>query len=129
MKAGGPTVLSTDGGPDWEGGSVTGGHTGSGYSVNTGVVAPTGGMLYANRDVSIPGYMDQGVYEGLFSHERYDRGELPEMDYVIPISNGDYVVNLYMGNFCNCTRDVGERIFDIAIEGTVVRSDLDLITE
>ncbi|WP_405397996.1 PQQ-dependent sugar dehydrogenase [Maribacter sp. Asnod2-G09] len=129
IKSAGPTVPSTDGGPDWLGGAPSGAHSGTGYSVNTGVSAPATGMLYVDRDPSIPSYIDQTTYGSLFSHERWDGPGAPEMQYSVPLPNGDYRVNIYVGNFCSCTDEVGERVFGITVEGNVVRNGLDLITE
>ncbi|MFT5737770.1 MAG: hypothetical protein ACI9SG_002120 [Maribacter sp.] len=128
IKSAGPTVVSMDGGPDWLGEAPSGAYTGSGYSINTGVSAPVSGMSFTNRDASIPSNMNQQTYEALFSNERWDGLGAPEMEYDIPLPNGDYTVNLYLVNFCTCTEEVGERVFGIAIEGSVVRASLDLIT-
>ncbi|WP_321826982.1 PQQ-dependent sugar dehydrogenase [Maribacter dokdonensis] len=129
IKSAGPTQVSTDEGPDWLGGAPSGAYIGTGYSVNTGVSAPATGMIYDNRHSSIPSYIDAVTYEALFSNERWDGSGIPEMQYSIPLPNGDYTINLYLGNFCTCTDEIGERIFGIAIEGEEVRSALDLISE
>ncbi len=120
-------VSSTDNGPDWEATPTDFAYTGTSFSVNTGRNAP-GNMQYANRDSSIPNYIDEVTFNGIFGGERYDERSGQEMDFSIPIANGNYTVNLYVGNTFNGTNDIGDRIFDILIEGVVVENNLDLIS-
>uniref|UniRef100_UPI003D330453 malectin domain-containing carbohydrate-binding protein n=2 Tax=Flavobacteriaceae TaxID=49546 RepID=UPI003D330453 len=70
-----------------------------------------------------------GLYASLFSRERWDPATGPEMTYGIPLADGDYVVNLYLGDHYYATDAVGDRVFSVALEGTVVRGDLDLVSE
>ena len=49
------------------------------------------------------------------------------MEFSIPLPNGDYTVNLFVGNSFSGTDQVGERIFDILLEGNIVEDNLDLI--
>ncbi len=121
------TVTASDGGPDWESNPNNGSYTGTFYSVNTGNNY-NGSFSYANRDSSIPAYIDTQTFSGIFGRERYDPGASPEMDFSIPLANGDYTVNLYMGNSWGGSSEVGERIFDISIEGILVENDLDLVS-
>ncbi|OZV69332.1 Kelch repeat-containing protein [Winogradskyella aurantia] len=121
------TITSTDEGPDWESNPNQGAYSGTSYSVNTGnLFAST--FLYSNRDNSIPDYIDEQTFDGLFGSERWDPPSGPEMEFTIPLANGDYTVNLFLGNSFSGTSQPGERIFDILIEGTVVQDNLDLIT-
>lgn len=130
INVGGALISASDGGLDWVANASSGGFISSLYSVNTGrnvnvaTIPP-----YANRDASIPAYIDEITYTALFAQERYDVPAGEEMEYSIPLINDDYLVNLYIGNSFSGTDQVGERIFDIEIEGVVVKDDLDLITE
>ena len=121
------TVSATDGGPDWESNPTNGTYQGTSYSVNAGNNVQSS-FVFANRDASIPAYIDQTTFNGLFGQERYDPGSAPEMEFSIPIANGTYTVNLFLGNSFIGTDQVGERVFDIIIEGAVVEDNLDLIT-
>ncbi|WP_411893370.1 malectin domain-containing carbohydrate-binding protein [Winogradskyella sp. A2] len=128
INAGSPTTInSTDNGPDWESNPSQGSYSGVSYSVNTGNISNTN-FLYSNRDSSIPDYIDEATFDEIFSQERWDEISGEEMAFSIPISNGNYKINLYLGNNCTCTNQIGERIFDILIEGTLVKDNLDLVS-
>ncbi|MEO1029897.1 MAG: kelch repeat-containing protein [Bacteroidota bacterium] len=127
ISAGSPSVVSsTDSGPDWESNPDEGAYNGTSYAVNTGRIASTS-FVYANRHSSIPSYIDETTFNGLFNYERWDDGPDPEMEFTIPISNGNYTVNLYVGNNYEGTDQVGERVYDILLEGNLVENDLDLV--
>ncbi|OQD43090.1 hypothetical protein BUL40_08350 [Croceivirga radicis] len=128
INASGPMVLATDGGPDWQAGAGGGAQDMGGYQVSSGRLGGNNSNVsYANRDVSIPSWMSAATYEGLFRNERWDDGIAPELSYDFPLPNGTYQVNLYMGNWCSCTSEVGERVFDVSMEGGVVHSKVDLV--
>ncbi|MEN8788311.1 MAG: malectin domain-containing carbohydrate-binding protein, partial [Flavobacteriaceae bacterium] len=129
VNSGGTNVTSTDIHLNWEDNSVQGIQTGDNYSVNTGLINELGSIAYENRDQSIPAYLDESTFNGLFAQERYDVASAPEMEYTYPLDNGDYVVNLYLSNRFSDTSQPGDRVFDIFIEGNLVRDNLDLITE
>jgi PKD repeat protein len=129
VNAGGGQFNSTDIASFWEDNSQSGAQQGGNYSVNTGTVISFGGIAFDQRDASIPAYIDAGTFGQLFSSERFDGAAAPDMEYSFPLDNGEYVVNLYMGNAFAGTSQPGQRIFDLLIEGAVVRDNLDLITE
>ena len=127
INAGSPTTIpASDGGPDWESNPSSGAYSGSSYAVNTGVNYNSS-FLYANRDVSIPAYIDGTTFSSLFNRERSDRSSAPQMEFTIPLPNGNYTVNLYLGNSYAGTSQIGNRIFDIFIEDILVQDDLDLV--
>ncbi|NER16888.1 PKD domain-containing protein, partial [Spongiivirga citrea] len=121
------TVPASDGGPDWESNPVNNEYQGTGYSVNTGINVNSN-LQYASRDASIPTYVDESVFGGLFNRERFDVSSGEEMEFVVPLADGDYTVNLFLGNNYGGTSAVGDRVFDILLEGVVVEDNLDLIT-
>lgn len=129
INAGGPEVIATDGGPDWEANNATGTTTGENYAVTSGFPFSVGiGDMppYSERDASVPGYIDEDTYFNLF---RYERGESPttfQMIFSIAIPNGDYILNYYGTNIYNGTSDPGERIFSINVEGERRIEHLDL---
>ena len=69
----------------------------------------------------------------LYQTERYG-GEITPLNYAIPVpGDGQYTVNLlmaeiYIGNI-NPNLGVGDRIFDVSIEGNVVLDDYDLFAD
>src|SRR5690606_34023138 len=50
----------------------------------------------------------------------------PTMGYTVPLPNGQYLINLYLGNGFSGTSTAGKRYFDIGIENNIVSSSLDL---
>ncbi|GLU44904.1 PKD domain-containing protein [Allomuricauda sp. NBRC 101325] len=127
INAGGNQVSPTDIGPKWEDNSVNGAQIGGNYAVNTGNVTNFVGTVYDNRDSSIPAYIDAATFAELFAEDRYDPSSLPEMEYTLALDNGNYVVNLFTANAYNGASQVGDRIFDISIEGNLVEDDFDVV--
>lgn len=129
INAAGAEITPTDIGSKWEDNATIGAQTGSNYSVNTGLITNTLGVIqFDNKDMSIPAYVDSSTFNTIFAQERYDESSVPIMEYDIPISNGDYVVQLYVGNSFTGTQNIGDRVFDILLEGVIVENDLDLIS-
>ncbi|MEM7379888.1 MAG: malectin domain-containing carbohydrate-binding protein [Bacteroidota bacterium] len=127
INAGGVLITATDARGDWQANNATGSFSGAGFSVNTGNIF-NGGLLYANRHSSIPPYIDEATFNAIFAQERWDPASGEEMEFTIPLINGDYTVNLYLGNSFSGTSQPGQRIFDIEIEGSLAENDLDLVT-
>ncbi|WP_232830149.1 malectin domain-containing carbohydrate-binding protein [Lewinella sp. IMCC34191] len=125
IRANGSTLAATDGGnPPWSGNIPEGQQNGSyndiSFAVNTGTYST---QNVTGRHTSLPDYVPQA----LFTNERYDVEAAPEMEWTFDLPQGNYVVRLYMGNGFNGTSEVGERVFDISIEGQLVEDDLDLV--
>ena len=124
INAGGEEVAATDDGTDWRFNAASGAFSGGIYSVNTGIALESG-LDFDQRDASIPAYIDEAVFEALFAEERYDAPTGPEMEFQVPLENGDYELKIYVGNFFNGTDEVGDRIFDINVEGALVADNFD----
>ncbi|KJD32042.1 hypothetical protein PW52_15975, partial [Tamlana sedimentorum] len=112
---------------DWESNNTSGAYTGTNYAVNTG-------NAYAHnvnitRHSSIPDYIDNATFNTIFNTERYDVSAAPEMEFNFNVDNADYMVNIFFSNTYNGIDGEGERIFDIAIEGNTVQSNLDLVAQ
>jgi PKD repeat protein len=118
---------ATDNGPNWESNPTNGAYVGSSYTVNTGINVNST-FLFENRHSSIPSYIDQATFTAIFNRERYDQPDGDAMEFNVPLLNGAYTVNLYIGNSYGPTNQVGSRIFDILIENNIVFDNLDLIT-
>jgi hypothetical protein len=127
INAGGATVTADDGGPNWEANTVTGATSGPSYTVNIGNIFAGGIAASTGRHPTIPSYVSDTVFNGLFAQERWDPAGAPEMLWTIPVPNGSYVVNLYFGNSFAGTSAAGQRVYDINIEGGALEvDDLDL---
>ncbi len=127
INAGGGPVTATDAGPNWAAnGNLAGG---TGYTVvSDGNHIFSQAIPAALRHASIPAYVDNATYEALFLQERYDLPAGPELEYLLPLDNGDYVVNLFIGNSYNGAAGVGDRLFSISLENGLVANDLDIIS-
>ncbi|GAB4398930.1 MAG: hypothetical protein OHK0053_18310 [Microscillaceae bacterium] len=121
VNAGDVQITATDEGPDWAANATTGAFTGTGFIVNTGNISTHN---IVGRDASVPAYVPQSI----FAKERWDPPAAPEMQWSFDVSPGNYEVRLYMGNGFSGTSAVGQRVFDIKIEGQLVENDLDLVT-
>jgi N-acetylneuraminic acid mutarotase len=125
IRANGATITATDApNPNWVGitavGAQSGTFNGIDYAVNTGTHST---QNTSGRDASVPSYVPQAIY----TNERYDVAAQPEMEFTFDLPAGDYLVRLYMGNGYGGTDQIGERVFDISMEGQLVQDDLDLV--
>ncbi len=125
VNAGGLAVAGVNGSPNWKDNSSSGAVTGDGYSVNKGTVKNSV-IYWENKHSSIPAYVDQVTFEGIFANERESEGS-GNMIFNIPVSAGEYKVNLYLANSSTGTSNVGSRVFDVKMENSTVMSNVDLI--
>lgn len=125
IRANGATITATDApNPNWVGITATGAQSGSSNGINYAVnLGNHSTHNIAGRDASVPDYAPQAI----FANERWDPEAAPEMQWTFDVTDGDYVVRLYMGNGYAGTGAVGERVFDISMEGQLVENDLDLV--
>jgi hypothetical protein len=121
INAGGSEIAALDGGMNWSADTKSnnslyladpGSNNTSGFSaVEPGATVP----------LSTPGT--------IFDTERWDNGGGSEMQWAFDVPTaGLYEVRLFMGNGYGGTNDPGERVFDVALEGTVLSNfdDIDL---
>lgn len=111
---------------NWVSDSVTGATSNTNFSVNTGNIF-NANFSFENKNPSIPSYINEATFNSLFDQEKYDPAAFPEMEYQIPITNGNYIVNLYLGNTYNGTDQIGDRIYDLLLEENIVKVNLDLV--
>ena len=108
INAGGPTYTDRDG-REW--------------------IADTPYVNTGNKFLSpatITGTRDPVIYKT----ERYDSPSGPEMVYSIPVpSPGQYVVALHFAEVYSETQQIGERVFDVKIEGLPVFNSVDIYRE
>ncbi|MEH6770807.1 putative Ig domain-containing protein [Maribacter arcticus] len=128
VNVGGDLVTATDDATDWKFNNTNGAYTSGMYSVNTGF-SINSTLEFNKKDATVPAYIDNTTFDGIFGRERYDAATGDEMEFKFPLQNGDYVVNLYLGNSYEPANEIGDRIFDILLEGVIVKDNLDLISE
>ena len=75
-------------------------------------------------DPSVPSRTPDQIWET----ERWDPSGGEEMQYEFDVQSGQQVeVRLYFYDGCSCTDAVGERVFDVSVEGQTVLDDFDII--
>jgi PKD repeat protein len=120
INAGGASVAATDGGPEWAA------DTSSTSTLRTsGSSAASYGTVPATTAAVPP-----GTPTALFSSERWDAAGGNEMQWDLAVPAGRTVdVRLYFANRCTCTGSVGQRSFDVSIDGTLVLDDYDIVAD
>ncbi|HST86550.1 MAG TPA: PKD domain-containing protein [Kineosporiaceae bacterium] len=119
VNAGGSTLLSTDSGPDWSGDTSDSALRNSGS--NGAGWGPVGSL-----DSTVP----TGTPTAVFDSERWDPNGDPEMHWTFPVASGTPLqVRLYFANRCSCTSSAGSRKFSVAIDGSSVLSNYDIVAD
>lgn len=117
VNAAGPAVPAMDGGPTWA-------------SDDAGSAYRNGGSNTASYSTSVTedSTVPDGTPAELFGTERWDPADNTEMHWSFPVPAGQKVaVRLYFANQCGCTAAVGQRTFDVGIDGTTVLSKFDIV--
>ncbi len=128
VNAGGTDVTATDGKLNWETNLGEGPVNGIHYSVNTGKIPGANNtFVYQNRHTSVPDYIDEVTFNAIYSKERYDAANGPEMEFKFSVADGDYVVNIYTGNGYKPANNAGARQFDILLENQLKGDDIDVV--
>jgi len=70
---------------------------------------------------------DNEETEDLFQCERWDASASPELTYSFNVPNSRYIVNLFFSNGYTGTAAVGQRIFDIYVEGALKYDNFDQV--
>lgn len=107
VNAAGPALQAADG-PDWssDAGFVSGGNT-----ADWGSTVPF--------DSTVPA----GTPPDIFATERWS-GQ--DWDFAVTPQK-EVTVRLYFANQCGCTAAVGQRVFDVLIDGQIVLDDFDIV--
>ena len=72
------------------------------------------------------GCVDENT-EDIFRCEHFSSPNFSDLVYSFDVPNGSYIVNLLVGNTYTGTTTVGSRLFDVAIESTLVLDDFDQV--
>jgi hypothetical protein len=65
--------------------------------------------------------------EDLLQCEHFDRPTEPELSYAFDVPDGTYLVNLFFANTIEETAEIGDRVFDIVVEGETVYAGFDQV--
>jgi hypothetical protein len=122
VNAAGPTLLANDNGPKWANDtsdSPSPFHNGGSNTADWGNLPITRG---ANLPATTP--------TAIFSTERWSPSDSPSMQWAFPAPIGDdLTVRLYFSNGYSGTSQPGQRVFDVAIDGTTVLDDYDIVAD
>ena len=116
VNAGGPQIAAVDGGPDW-------------LADGAFLVNPGGSGTVSFPAVEAGPTVDSSVPGAIFDTERFDFPGFTNLEYTFDVPEaGDYEVRLYFGNGFGGTSAPGQRVFDVALEGSIPSSldDVDL---
>ena len=76
----------------------------------------------------IDGSVPSGTPEQIWDTERWDQPGGDEMQYEFDVPSGQQVeVRLYFYDGCSCTSNVGDRVFDVSVDGQTLLEDFDVI--
>jgi PKD repeat protein len=121
INTGGPTIPAADNGPDWQADQND-----PSSLRNSGSNAAGYGPV-DKVDTTVPASTPSSI----FSSERWDpgsNGDGNEMHWAFPVPAGEKVdVRLYFANRCTCTSGVGQRVFDVAVDGTTLLDHFDIV--
>lgn len=124
INGGGAAINTTDGTPMWLENAVHGPVSSDAF-IATNSKSGTNVFSPENRHESIPDHISDEEYVQIFNNERYTTDA--SMEYKIPLPNGRYAVNLYLGNGYIGTSALAKRYYGVQIEGEVVETSIDLI--
>jgi hypothetical protein len=65
----------------------------------------------------------------LYQSERWNDASLGNLKYTFPVRSGDYKVILHFAEIYDGAFAIGQRVFDVSINGTVVAPDLDVFAQ
>ncbi|MCR9014611.1 LamG-like jellyroll fold domain-containing protein [Aquiflexum gelatinilyticum] len=125
INAGGQEVIGENNAPNWVPNDQNGTYNGIGYSVNGGT-SSSSSLLFNNKHTSIPSYISESTFNSIFGNQR-EKTDAGNLRYTIPLPNGVYIINLYLGENSEGPINIDQRKFDIRLEGSTVRSNLDLV--
>ncbi len=126
VDAGGPAIAATDGGPAWAADTTSSDpgaqlHNAGSSSASYSCCATLSGTVPSTTPVS------------LFNTERWDpgsKGDGAEMHWSFPVPAGtDVAVRLYFANRYSGTSAVGQRVFDVAVDGSTVLPNYDIVAD
>lgn len=120
IDTGGGEIAAGDGGPSWTS------DTDATSPYRTGASNTAGYSPVPLVDGSVPA----GTPAGIFSTERWGSSIGSEMGWDLPLPAGHHAtVRLYLANRCSCTQFAGDRKFDVALDGTTVLDDYDIVAD
>jgi PKD repeat protein len=120
VNAGGPAVQAIDGGPDW---AADDSDPSSVRNSGSNAAGWTAGA-------SVAGTVPSSTPSTVFDSERWSPSDNPAMNWDFPVQAGvPLQVRLYFANRCSCTSSPGSRVFRVALDGTTVLNNYDIVSD
>lgn len=120
INTGGSTIAAVDAGPDWSADNSDP----SPYRNNGSNFAGYG--LIGTVNASVP----SSTPPDIFSSERWDPSDATEAQWTFPVTSGKHIaVKLYFANRYSGTSGVGQRVFDVTLDGTLVLNHYDIVAD
>lgn len=117
VNAGGPELPAVDGGPVWSA------DDGTDNPLRDSGSSSAGWGPVATVDSTVP----SSTPPEIFASERWDGSDAPELQWSFDVPVGTkVVVRLYFANRYDGTGSAGQRVFDVAIDGSTVLSNYDI---
>jgi PKD repeat protein len=121
VNAGGDQLAALDGGPVWAADTDAAPSPLHNSGSNTATWTPVSAVTAA-----VPPTTPSQVFDS----ERWDPADATEMAWHIPVSAGTKInVRLYFANRYSGTSQPGQRVFDVAIDGTTVLDHYDIVAD
>lgn len=67
--------------------------------------------------------------DAIYQSERWDSADAPEIIYSFPVEPGPYVVRLHFAEIYSGNAAVGDRVFDVRVEGVTVLTNYDIMAD
>lgn len=126
VDAGGPTVAAIDNGPDWMA-DQSNSDPGAAYR------NPDNNSATYSCCATLSSSVPSTTPAAIFNSERWDGGSKndgDEMAWSFPVTPGmDVGVRLYFANRYGGTSQIGQRVFDVAVDGNTVLPNYDIVKD
>ncbi|MGK2875867.1 MAG: PKD domain-containing protein [Nocardioides sp.] len=119
INTGGAVVSGNDGGPNWNADTSSS----SPYRPNSSSAASYSTSV--TRDAGLPASTPSAI----FGSERYSTNDSPGLKWSFPVTTGAPIqVRLFFANQYDGTSAVGQRVFNVDLDGTRVLNDFDIVS-
>ena len=123
VDAGGPAISAIDNGPDWIGDSSDS-DTAATMGLRNLQSNAAGWGPVSGVDSTVPSTTPSAI----FNSERWSPTDSPPMTWDFPVAAGTQIeVRLYFANRYTGTSGVGQRVFDVNLDGTQVLNKFDIV--
>ncbi len=126
VNAGGPALAALDSGPDW---MADQSDSDPGAAFRNSGSSSSAWSSGASMSTSVPATTPNAIFDS----ERYDsgsKGDGGEMKWHFPVTQGTKVeVRLYFANRYSGTSQPGQRVFDVALDGSTVLPNYDIVAD